>query len=290
MVSLENLLKVREPSSISYPMVHWAKTDYYHLHTPYALFGPGPGLVLVGYPSYCFIELYIYLKKKTKKNLHSHTLTHTHHNGHFTTPKNEPKPKYEKKKYTLQDHPGVYGTLPRIGISDHKLLRVQGRLHGLRSVPASIAVKLFHRLDLAYRLPRLCARAPAADRPAWCPAPNHIHILFARRLRRCQLEATELSVPSSHLYFSFPFSFPLSPFFFFFWYLALQSEMNWKRKIKIDETLIVSPPPLHRSSLICVIVRRSGCQPTEHHGSSTKRGDARLAFDKYQCGGRVLKE
>lgn len=68
MVSLENLLKVREPSSISYPMVHWAKTDYYHLHTPYALFGPGPGLVLVGYPFYCFIELYIYLSQKKKPN------------------------------------------------------------------------------------------------------------------------------------------------------------------------------------------------------------------------------
>jgi hypothetical protein len=134
----------------------------------------------------------------------------------------------KKKKYTLQDHPGVYGTLSRIGISDHKLLRVQGRLHGLRSVPASIAVKLFHRLDLAYRLPRPCASAPAADRPAWCPAPNYIHILFPRRLRSCQLEATELSVPISPSLFPF-LSFPFLSLFFlslFFWHLALQSEMK----------------------------------------------------------------
>jgi CDK inhibitor PHO81 len=34
MVSLENVLKVREPSPISSSVVHWAtKTDYYHLHT-----------------------------------------------------------------------------------------------------------------------------------------------------------------------------------------------------------------------------------------------------------------
>lgn len=127
------------------------------------------------------------LSKKKKITL-THTHTHPPH-GHLPQMK-------KKKKLCPQDHPGVYGTLPRIGISDHELLRVQGRLHGLRSVPASIAVKLFHRLDLAYRLPRLCARAPAADRPAWCPAPNNIHILFPRRLRSCQLEATELSVPS----------------------------------------------------------------------------------------------
>jgi hypothetical protein len=51
-------------------------------------------------------------------------------------------------------------------------------------------------------------------------------------------------------------------------------------------------PPLflHRSSLIRIIVRRSGRQPTEHHGNNTERTGARLAFDKYQCGGRVLKE
>jgi hypothetical protein len=101
MVSLENLLKVREPSSISYPMVHWAKTDYYHLHTPYALFGPGPGLVLVGYPFYYFIELYIYLKKKkkTKKkktHTHSHTPTTTVTLRSLYHTQNEPKLKYEK--------------------------------------------------------------------------------------------------------------------------------------------------------------------------------------------------
>jgi hypothetical protein len=40
-----------------------------------------------------------------------------------------------------------------------------------------------------------------------------------------------------------------------------------------------------RSSAIRVIVRRSGRQPTEHHGNNTQRSDARHAFDEYQRGG-----
>jgi CDK inhibitor PHO81 len=59
MVSLENLLKVREPSSISSSVVHWAtKTDYYRLHTHMRL----SVLVLAWSwwdPFHCFIELYI---------------------------------------------------------------------------------------------------------------------------------------------------------------------------------------------------------------------------------------
>jgi hypothetical protein len=69
MVSLENLLKVRESSSISSFVVHWAnranKPDYYLTH-PYA---PSSVLVLDARPFLLFIELYIIPKKKTKKKL-----------------------------------------------------------------------------------------------------------------------------------------------------------------------------------------------------------------------------
>jgi hypothetical protein len=157
--------------------------------------------VLVGYPVLLFVSLNSILSKTEKKKL-------------------TPQPHGQQSKNKTQGHSGVNGTLPRIGISDHELLRVQG-LHGLRSVPAPIAVKLFHRLDLAYRLPRLCARAPATDRPAWRPASNHIHILFPRRLRRCQLEATKLSVLSHLISISFSFSLSLLSFFFVFIYLLL---------------------------------------------------------------------
>ena len=79
MVSLENLLKVRELSSISSSVVHWAtKTDYYRLHTHMRL----SVLVLTRswwYPLYCFIELYILsplsLKKKNNTHTHSHAPT-----------------------------------------------------------------------------------------------------------------------------------------------------------------------------------------------------------------------
>lgn len=73
MVSLENLLKVRESSSISSFVVHWAnranKPDYYLTH-PYA---PSSVLVLDARPFLLFIELYIIPKKKNKKKINPTT-------------------------------------------------------------------------------------------------------------------------------------------------------------------------------------------------------------------------
>ena len=117
-----------------------------------------------------------------------------------------------KTKKKNKDHPGVYGALPRVGLPDHEWLwlwpwlrrRVQGRIQGLYPVPASAAVKRVHRLDLADRLPPRIRTAPDDNDPrrARRPAPNHIHVFFPRCLRRCQLEATELSVPiPSSLFF-----------------------------------------------------------------------------------------
>ena len=131
---------------------------------------------------------------------------------------------------TKKDDPGVNGTLPRAGLPDHEWLRrrVQGRIQGLCPVPASTAVKRLHRLDLEDRLPPRIHTAPDPRR-ARCPAPNHIHVFFPRCLRRCQLEATELSVPSSYLNISF-LSFPFVFLFFFFlsllWYLPFFSKVK----------------------------------------------------------------
>ena len=47
MVSLENLLKVREPSPISSSVVHWATKLIIITSTPICACGPGPDLVLV---------------------------------------------------------------------------------------------------------------------------------------------------------------------------------------------------------------------------------------------------
>jgi hypothetical protein len=73
MVSLENLLKVREPSSISSSVVHWEKLIII-ASTPICAFWswswPGPG----GIRFIVFIELYIISLAQKKK-----TLTHTHH-------------------------------------------------------------------------------------------------------------------------------------------------------------------------------------------------------------------
>ena len=112
-------------------------------------------------------------------------------------------------KTKKSDRPGVYGTLPRIGIPDHEFEFVI--IQGLRPISASAAVKLIHRLDIEDRLPRLCASAGRARRPA----SNHLHVLFPGCVCYRQLEATKLYVLSSHILcsshsvFSVLFFFPL---------------------------------------------------------------------------------
>jgi hypothetical protein len=246
--------------------VHWANhaNELINFITlPCALVGPGswswwnePVIVSLNF---------ILFQKKTKKHRAPH-----HHiapqitryqktNKQTQTKKNKPE-----KKPIAPDGPGVNGTLPRISISDHESLRVQG-LQGLRSVPASPAVKLVHRLDLEDRLPRLCASAGRARRSA----PNHIHLLFPGRLCGGQLEATELSVPT----FFIPHIPPSPPLFFF---PTLLDEM-------INSMLMFvlifppSPPFVSRSSLIRIIVRRGRGQAAKHHGSNTQRSDTRFA-------------
>jgi hypothetical protein len=110
--------------------------------------------------------------------------------------------KKKTKTTKTKDDPGVNGALPRVGLPDHEWLRrqVQGRIQGLYPVPASTAAKRLHRLDLEDRLPQRIRTAPDPRR-ARRSAPNHIHVFFPRCLRRCQLEATELSVQSPLFYF-----------------------------------------------------------------------------------------
>ena len=146
---------------------HTLPLSHTHAHAPSVL-NPGPVVVVVVMTFLfsfliLFIKLYITKKKKTIVN---------------------PQPNPE-------DHPGVNGPLPRIGLSDDdQWLRVQGRIKGLRPVPASAAVKLVHRLDLEDRLPRLCT----ASGRARSPPSDHLLVLFPGRLRSRKLEAAELSV------------------------------------------------------------------------------------------------
>ena len=116
-------------------------------------------------PLLSFIELYI---------------ISTQPHARLTQPKNKKPPR--KRPHRLS---GVKRTLPRIDISDHELLQVQGPFRHqlpLNSIIDSILRTVYH------------ASAPA--RPAWRPAQNHTYLLFPRPLRCCQLEATELSVPT----------------------------------------------------------------------------------------------
>jgi hypothetical protein len=96
MVSLENLLKVRETSYISSSVVHWAtKTDYYRLHTHMRLRSwswPGPG----GTRFIVSLNFILSLSLPKKNNTHTHSLTPHGHLSH-------------KKKYHYKTIPASMG-------------------------------------------------------------------------------------------------------------------------------------------------------------------------------------
>ncbi len=219
MVSLEHLLKVcvvlayfhvfrciwtnhaNEPIII---LIIITRTHAHHHHyQTHAPVGPGPGgdvggrIVLLS--SFISLNFIIYLKITPNP------------------PKKQTNKQNNKQQTTNQDHSGVNGPLPRTRLPpDRELLlrvRVQGRRRLLNarlgSAPASPAAERVHRLDPPHRLPHL-RTAPGRPRR---PAPNHIHLLSPRRMRRRQLEAAELSViiPSPFPLLSSFYSFLANP-------------------------------------------------------------------------------